>query len=216
MTRPAVHLPEERAYVRDALFGIELLDAVTLGQVGSGVTVEAVGLRAKPIVSASGFFVWLGNDITPLQKVIIDPGVLPYERVELDAAQVPAKTLTKVELPPRADYAFAAGTTGMRGVLIEDRIGKAPVRDARVHLRWLDENSVWRDAPAPVQTGADGSFIAVLRLALGEVPLPDANGALTVRLGAQRGLTVRQSTDMPLPQGRIADPFVFAWDELQP
>jgi hypothetical protein len=224
MTRPEVHLPIEQAYVRDVLFGVELLDAVTLARVSDGVKVVAEGLHGKPIVSASGFFVWLGKDLTPLRKVTIDPGLLPYERVERDPSEL-TLPLTVVELPPRADHPFADGVTGMRGTLIEDRVGRVPVGGAAVHLRWLDENSVWHDAPAPSHTGDGGDFVAVLRLTAQEVPELDANDQLTVRLRARRGAAERESTDLKLPRGHVADPsafppgtnpLLFVWDELQP
>jgi hypothetical protein len=213
----------EEAYVRRADFGIELLDAVTLERVSQGVQVDAVGLQRKPIVNASGLFVWLRETGGPLQKVVIDPLLLPYERVELTPAQM-TPPLTVVELPPRADYPFAAGITGMRGALIEERaVPPVPVRDAAVHLRWLDDNDAWRDAPAVSHTDQHGGFAAALRLAPGDVPKLDAKGALTVRLHARRGTEEKESKDRILPQGRVADPstfpqgasaLVFAWNEL--
>lgn len=215
MTRPLEMRAPEQAYLRDTLFGVELLDAVTLARVSDGVDVVAEGLHGKPIVNASGLFVWLREDLTRLQKVTIDPLLLPYETVEIAPADL-TLPLTVVELPPRADYPFGDGVTGMRGTLIEDRSGRVPVRGAAVHLRWLDENSVWRDAPAPSHTGGGGDFVAALRLKAAEVPLLDSDGALTVRLRARRGADEHESTDLKLQQGRIADPFTFAWDELQP
>jgi hypothetical protein len=216
----------EQAYVRQGLFGIELLDAVTLDRVSRGVTVVAEGLHGKPFRNTSGVFVWLREDFTSLRKVTIDPGVLPYEVVELEPAQIEFP-VTRVELPPRLDYPFAAGITGMRGSLIEERVVPAvPVRDAAVHLRWLDENGVWRDAPTVARTDTrGGDFTAVLRLSPSEVPELDAEDAITVRLRARRDATERESADLKLPQGRIADPsffaqgpdaLIFAWDELQP
>jgi hypothetical protein len=219
----------ESAYTRNVLFAIELLDAVTLERVSQGVEVVADGLQGKPIVNGSGLFVWLQEDLAPLRKITIDPGPLPYESVTLEPAQL-QMPLTSVELPPRVDYAFAAGVTGIRGVLIEERVPSpqrpVPVRDAEVHLRWLDENSVWQDAPVSHTDSPGGDFAAVLRFAPADVPLPD-NGAVTVRLRARRGANERESADLKLPQGRITDPsafaqdpppnpLIFAWDELQP
>jgi hypothetical protein len=224
--------PPERAYLRNVLFAIELLDAVTLDRVSQGVKVVAAGLQGKPIVSASGLFVWLQEDFGRLRKVTIDPGPLPYEKVALAPSELQQKRLKTVELPPRVDYAFAVGVTGMRGVLIEERVPSpqrpVPVRDAEVHLRWLDENSLWQDAPASHTDTRGGDFAAVLRFAPADVPLLDNDGALTVRLRARRGAAnERESADLKLPQGRITDPsafaqdpppnpLIFAWDELQP
>jgi hypothetical protein len=120
-------------------------------------------------------------------------------------------------------YAFATGITGLRGTLIEEKVVPiVPVRDAEVHLRWLDEDGVtWRDAPTISHTNDDGDFVAIVRLAPTDVPRLDA-GALTVRLHAKRNaVSERQSVDLKLLQGRVADPstlndFKFAWDELQP
>jgi len=222
--------PPEPAYLRNVLFAIELLDSVTLERVSQGVEVVADGLQGKPVVNGSGLFVWLEEDLAPLQKITIDPGPLPYESVALAPAQL-QMPLTSVELPPRVDYAFAAGVTGMRGMLIEERVPSpqrpVPVRDAEVHLRWLDENSVWQDGPASHTDSRGGDFAAVLRFAPADVPLLDNDGALTVRLRARRAANERESTDLKLPQGRITDPsafakkpppnpLIFAWDELQP
>lgn len=224
--RPFEAHPPEQAYVRNGLFGIELLDAVTLDRVSRGVKVVAEGLHGKPFTNASGMFVWRNEDFTRLRKVTIDPGVLPYEVVQLELAQIEFP-VTRVELPPRLDYPFAAGITGMRGTLIEERVvPPVPVRDADVHLRWLDDTNMWRDALTVTHTDArGGDFTAILRLSPSDVPELDADEAVTVRLRARRGGAERESADLKLPQGRIADPssfaqgpdaLVFAWDELQP
>ena len=234
MTRPDVHLPLENAYVRKALFGIELLDAVTLERVSAGMTVVAEGLHGKPRVSTSGIFVWLDEDLAPLRKVTIDPGLLPYERVELTRAQLhlpppPPFPLTTVELTPRVNYAFAAGITGLHGVLIEKNVlppeRPVPVGDAEVHLRWLDDLGVWHDAPTISRTNAKGDFVAIARLAPPDVPPLDAASPLTVRLFARRGADERESDiDLELPRGRVADPstfpqgpnsLIFAWEAMK-
>ena len=204
----------EQAYVRDVLVGIELLAAVTLARVSEGVDVVAEGLHGEPIVNGSGLFVWLREDLGRLRKVTIDPGRLPYEKVELEPAQL-TLPLTVVELPPRLDYVFSAGVTGLRGLLVEERTRRVPVGDAEVHLRWLDENGVFRDAPVPSHTDERGGFVAVARLGPADVPHPDA-GALTVRLRARRGIDERGSPDWKLPQGHVAADLSFFWDELQP
>lgn len=231
MSRPfEVRLPLEQAYLRSVLFAVELFDAVTLARVSQGLKLVAHGLQGQPIVNAGGLFVWLKEDMTSLEKITIDPGSLPYEGVELEAGQVKLPPLTTtVELPPRVDYPFAAGVTGLRGVLIEERVTPppppTPVRNAQVRLRWLDEDGVtWRDAPTTSRTNSSGDFVAILRLAPTESPRLDARGALTVRLRASREGVERGSTDLKLPQGHVADPstfapgdaLIFAWDELQP
>ena len=225
MSRP-FEVQLEKAYQRHAMFGIELLDAVTLSRVSQGVKkVIAQGLKGEPIVNASGCFVWLDEEIANLQKVTFDLGVLPYESIELAATDLKLP-LTTIELQPRADYPFAAGTTGIRGTLIETRVipPQVPVAvdDAEVGLLWLDEdNFTWHDAPTISHTNSDGDFVSILRLAPTEVPDLDADRKLTVRLRARRNANERTSSDFKLLQGRVADPstlsaLTFAWDELQP
>lgn len=216
----------EKAYERRALFAIELLDAVTLSRVSQGVKkVVAEGLSGERIMNNSGYFVWLDEDIGKLQKVTFDLGVLPYEPIELAAADV-KRPLTTIELQPRADYPFAAGITGIRGTLIEERVISpqvpVPVEKAEVRLRWLDDDNVtWRDAPTKSLTNSNGDFVSILRLAPTEVPDLDADRKFTVRLRARRNANQRTSSDLKLLQGRVTDPstlsaLTFAWDELQP
>src|SRR6266404_4505997 len=201
MSRPFdVRLPLELAYQRLVLFAIELLDAVTLSRITNGVKVVADGLEGKPTVNASGLFVWLKEDLANLRKISIDPGQLPYESLELTAAEV-TTPLTTVQLQPRADYAFAAGVSGLRGSLIEDRTSTpvVPVSDADVHLRWLDDNGVWQDAPTISHTDKKrGDFVSIVRLNPTEVPDIDLGGNVTVRLHARRGSNERTSADFKL------------------
>lgn len=213
MTHPLELAAPEQAYVRNALFGIELLDAVTLARVSEGVKVVAEGLQGKPFVNGSGVFVWL-EDAGRLQKITIDPGLLPYEKAELDPSQVEERKVNPLELQPTTGYVFPAGIAVIRGLLVEERVRRVPVRDAEIHLRWLDLHGVFHDAPAAPHTDDKGGFAAVLRLAATDTPDLD-HGALTVRLRARRGTDERQSLDLKLPQGRVAD-LTFFWDELLP
>lgn len=227
MSRPfAVKLPLENAYGRRSLFAIELLDAVTLERVSNGVKVTAAGLQGKPVVNAGGVFVWLQEDIAPLQKVTIDPGALPYEKIERQPAELTLppdpRPLTTIELSPRVDYPFAPGVTGLRGTLIEEQaVPPVPVQNAQVSLRWLDDDDVtWRDAPTISHTNSTGDFVSILRFAPTEKPKLD-NGSVTVRLRVRRNGNERSSADFILLQGRVTDPstldpLTFAWDELQP
>jgi hypothetical protein len=227
MSRPfEIKLPLEEAYSRKSLFAIELLDAVTMSRVSQGVKITADGLQGKPVINAGGVFVWLQEDIAPLQKVSIDPGTLPYEKIELEPADLTLppdpRPLTIVELPPRVDYVFAPGVTGLRGTLIEERVvPPEPVQNAEVRLRWLDDDDVtWRDAPTISHTNSRGDFVSILRFAPTEKPNLD-NGFVTVRLQVRRDGNDRSSADFKLLQGRVTDPstldpLTFAWDELQP
>lgn len=231
MSRAFLVSPPERAFTRRGLFALELLDPVTLSRVTDGVRVAAEGLRTPtPSVNSSGLFVWLDEDVTTLVKVSIDPGTQPFDRVDLlpaDLTLPPATApVTTIELPPRLDYPFTAGTTAARGTLIDARVLPPqipiPVADADMRLAWLDDDGVtWHVAPTRSRTNARGDVVVVLRLAPNETPLVDATGALTVRVIARRDGAERRSGDFPLPQGRVADPstlntLIFAWDELQP
>lgn len=227
MSRPfEIKLPVEDAYRRRSLFAIELLDGVTLERVSQGVKVTATGLQNKPIVNYGGVFVWMQEDITPLEKVTIDPGTLPFEKIELvpgDLTLPPdPRPLTTIELPPRVDYAFAPGVTGLRGTLIEERVvPPVPVLNAEMRLRWLEDDDVtWHDAPTISHTNSRGDFVSILRFAPTEKPKLD-NGSVTVRLLVRRNGNERSSADFKLLQGRVTDPstldpLTFAWDELQP
>lgn len=219
MSRPfEVHLPLEKAYRRNVLFAVEVLDAVTLARISQGLKVVAEGLQGKPIVNASGLFVWLEEDIEPLRKITIDPGMLPHESAERTKGQLQLP-MTTIELPPRLDYPFAPGITGLRGTLIEERaIPPVPVADAEVRLHWLDDDgTTWHNAPTASHANPNGDFAVIVRLAPADVPRLDADGALTVRLHAQRAGQNERRTANFLLKGRVADaPSPFAWDELQP
>lgn len=226
MSRPFEVRIWETAYQRKVLFALELVDAVTLSRVSDGVKVVADGLRGKPIVNTGGLFVWLKEDLGALRKISIDPGTLPYQKVErrVDQLTLPPHPLpvTTVELPPRADYVFATGVTGLRATLVEEPPPpRTPVEKAEVNLRWLDDDGVtWREAPTTSETSKDGGFVAIVRLAPSDVPRVDAGG-LTVRLRARRGTNERLSVDLKLPQGHVADPsipnpLIFVWEDMQP
>ena len=222
----------ENAYERKVLFALELLDAVTLTRVSQGIKkVVGEGLKYdRPIVSKSGYFVWLEQDMTPLTKITLDLGLLPYESLEIPASEIqlpppPDPPLVTFQLQPRLDYLFSAGQTGIRGTLIETRVVPpqvpTPVVGAEVSLRWLDDDNVtWRDSPTVSRTNSAGDFVSILRFDPDDVPDIDPDRKLTVRLRVRR-TTERTSANLKLPQGRIADPQImseltFAWDELTP
>ena len=220
MSRPFdIYEPPELAYHRRVLFAIEVLDAVTLERVTQGLKVKALGLKGLPIVNAGGLFVWLSEDLNALQNVTIEPGVLPFESVEIPAAQLKIP-LSIVELSPRSAYPFPPGLTAIRGALIEERVAPPappqPVQDAGVRLMWLDDDgTTWHDSPVRSHTGAQGDFATILRFAPDEVPRLSADGALTVRLHARRaGQSELKTAAFTLPQGRVTDK-TYAWNELQ-
>jgi hypothetical protein len=223
-----VQTPPEQAYVRNVLFAVELLDAVTLQRVSQGVEVTAQGLQGKPIVNSSGFFVWLSEDFTQLQELVVEPGRLPYNSVSRTPANV-QRPLTSIELSPRPDYPFPSGTTGLLGTLIEERLpdpqDPAPVADAEVHLEWVDDLGVVQQAPTISRTNENGDFAVFIRFSPTDVPQLDPNkGTLTARLRAKRDSAgERLSADLQLVPGYVAEPatfpqgrdaLIFAWDEL--
>jgi len=222
-----VQTPPEQAYVRNVLFAVELLDAVTLQRVSQGVAVTAQGLQGKPIVNSSGFFVWLSEDFAQLQTLFVDPGRLPYEPASRTPANV-QRPLTSIELSPRPDYPFPSGTTGVLGTLIEQRLlepqDRTPVSDAEVHLEWVDDLGAVQQAPTISHTNENGDFAVFIRFSPTDVPQLDKNGALTARLRAKRDSAgERLSADLQLVPGYVAEPatfpqgkdaLIFAWDEL--
>lgn len=226
MSRPFdVHLPLEQAYLREAMFVVELLDSVTLERVSQGVTITAVGLASTPIVNSSGLFVWLRQPTTNFQKLIIDPGTRPFERMEIPAALVQLLLPTvepkrnTVELKPLANYPFTPGITAIRGSLYEKKVpvGKTPepIPGATIRLEWLHEDTVtWISSPAATVTNANGDFILILRLAPVEVPSVDTQGNMSIRLFAKRGTGGEKHCEFQLPHGRVKEE-TYAWDELQ-
>lgn len=212
-----VRLPFERAYLREAMLAVELLDPVTLERVSQGITVTAAGLVGTPIVNFGGLFVWLRQSTAHFQKLVIAPGTWPYEPMEIPAAQV-QRPLHTVELKVLANYPFTPGTTAIRGALYEKKVpaGQAPqpVAGAAVRLAWLHEDKLtWIAAPATAVTNARGEFTALLRLAPKDVPALDAQGKMSVRLFAKRAAGGEKHQQFQLPHGRVADA-AYAWDEL--
>lgn len=224
-----VRLPLDRAYTREAMLAVELLDSVTLERVSQGIEVMAKGLNGKPIVNGGGLFVWLNEDATKFEKLSIEPRTAPFERVEIPAAQV-ARPLHRVELKPLASYPFSPGITAIRGSLYEKRVplGKTPqpIAGATISIEWLDDDgATWHPWQAPTVTNAAGDFTSILRLARGRAPQAnqpprpdqdprlDAQGSMTIRLSAKRAAGPQKQKNFQLPQGRVADG-TYAWDEL--
>jgi hypothetical protein len=209
---------------RNVLFAVELLDAVTLERVNQGITVDAQGLRRKPVCNSRGLFVWIKQtpqeDTTALRSLAIDTGELPYQSATLDSSQVQAPPQpTTILLAPRVNYPFQAGVTGLRGTLIESNFGaRRPVLDGIVRLQWIDHSNNWIDSPPVSKTETDkGDFVAILRFLPNAKPDLNADGTIQVRLQADRPTAIpRYSTPFKLTPGRLSAPVSFAWDELNP
>jgi hypothetical protein len=213
----------ETSRQRNVLFAVELLDAVTLERVNQGITVDAQGLRRKPVSNSGGLFVWIKQtpqeDTTALRSLAIDTGELPYQSATLDSSQVQAPQLTTITLAPRVNYPFQAGVTGLRGTLIESNFGaRRPVLDGSVRLQWIDHTSNWIDSPPVSKTETDkGDFVAILRFLPNAKPDLNADGTIQVRLQADRPTAItRYSAPFNLTPGRLSAPVPFAWDELNP
>ena len=218
--RNPYQIPLKLAYTRDVMFAVELVDSVTLQRLSRNIQVDAEGLTRAPILNSSDIFVWLKEDFDQLKRLLIKPGMRPYEPVELEPNQI-SRPLTKISLAPRADYLFPSGITGLRGRLIESRFGTpTPVSDANVLLQWKGEDGVWRNGKTLTRTVPNsGDFVSFLRF--GPMDEPEtATSMITVRLQAKRSFSNRRSDSFQLHSGRITNPstenqLVFAWDDLQ-
>jgi hypothetical protein len=235
-------LSPETAYVRKVLFALEVLDGVTLTRISRGLEVNAIGLVGKPIVNASGLFVWLPEGNRVPQGIEIDPRGLPYMPASRPAATtvVPVPPLPDLtppffteQLAPRGDYAFPAGVMGLRARLVQARNANppAPLAGASVWLRWVDDHqaanvTTWMDAPLRTTTDRNGDFVAVLRLAPSQLARPSDGTPVRARLRADNAGVVHESADFTLATGRItaaafeqpplpAFTRPFAWDEFQ-
>lgn len=207
------------AYVRKMAFAAEIVDAVTLEPVRSGIKVSARGLLRQPFVNGSGIYVWLAEGSARPTEIVVETGDSPYEPTT-QAVPPPPRADVRIALAPRRGYALGDGVTALRGTLIERRIGpRTPVPNAQVWLRWIDSapnTTPLVDVQPRSSTGAGGDFAVFLRLAPDQTAGLDANGSLRVRLGARFRNTTRTSEEFALPQGRVFDrsePFV--WNEFQ-
>jgi hypothetical protein len=228
MARPfEVYEPLERpwtnkdGWTRKGMLAIEVLDAVTLRRVNQGITVEAKGVRSRPIVNHGGLFVWRGENLTGFAGVVIDPGVLPFAGVDLAQADV-TLPLHTVALQPRANYVFAPGTTAIRGSLIETAVplGVEPtvIPGASIRLAWLDDDgTTWHAPPQRFITDVRGEFAAFIPFVPADLPQLDAGGNLKLRLFANRTPAVlpvvEKFAEFLHPQGRVRNA-IHAWDQL--
>jgi hypothetical protein len=229
MARPfELYEPLERAWsnkdgwTRKGVLAVEVLDAVTLQRISSGITVTAKGLRSAAIVNHGGLFTWRGTDLAGFAGVVVDPGLRPFTGVDLAAADV-VLPLHTVALQPRANYAFAPGTTAIRGTLLEtvppQGVAPTPIINASIRLEWLDDGgTTWHAPPQRFITDADGEFVAFIPFVSVDQPQLAADGTLQLRLFAQRmgvlSLPVERSIAFAHPQGRTVDA-IYAWDQMQ-
>ena len=216
-----VHEPLERVWTRKATLAIEVLDAVTLQRMSQGITVEARGLRTAPVLNHGGLFVWRGGDLAGFAGVVVDPGMLPFARTDLAQADV-TLPLHTVALLPLANYAFAPGTTAIRGSLIETvplpGVAPTPIANAAIRLEWLDDDgTTWHQPPQRFTTDARGEFAAFVPFVPADLPQLGASGNLTLKLIANRAPPGQPANEKSIqfahPQGRVTDA-IHAWDQL--
>lgn len=219
--RFATHLPPETSLTREVRLAVEVLDPVTCERIRDGLNVQVRGMLGKPILNASGMFVWTREPGREPIEVQIDPGDLPFAGRTQPAPAAPSNFLS-VTLSPTTAYAFSTGIPGIRCRLVELRLDDParPVVGATVWLQWIDDSSgteTWVDSPVRAATDGNGEFAVIARLGSSQAPLADAQGNLRVRVAAIRGGATRRSPERSIPPGRVADMRVaFAWDEFLP
>lgn len=216
-----IHRPPETAYVRNVLIGVEVIDAISLARVTDGLTVEAKGLVGKPIVNFGGCFVWLKEGDRRPEKIVVDPGHLPYQKAEVAILLPPPyREPIAVELQPGRHYPFAPGTTGLRSTLYESPDDREPykaVPDTDVWLRWLGPDDNWTDSPVSTRTDSNGDFVAILRLpplAPADFPHPPSSAPISVRLCANFAEGTRMSDAREVALGRVTDAAPFQKDKF--
>jgi hypothetical protein len=207
------------AYVRRMAFAAEIIDAVTLEPVRSGIGVTARGLSNKPFVNGSGMYVWLAEGNARPSAIVVDTGDSPYEPTTQAVPPAPALSM-RIALAPRPGYALADGVTALRGTLIERRVGpRTPIAGAQVWLRWIDttpSTPALVDVTPRSSTRSGGDFAVFVHLAPDQTAGLDTNGSLRVRLGARFRSTTRTSEEFALLQGRVFERSApFVWNEFQ-
>ena len=126
MLAASSHLPLEAAYMREALFAVELLDAVTLERVSRGVEVIADGLRRQADRQCQRLLRLARGGRRAAAGCHRSTRDAAFQREhQRRTAGTAATAARRVELAPRFDYPFAPGVTGLRGTLIESCPGHA-------------------------------------------------------------------------------------------
>lgn len=230
---------------RRILFAVALVDPISGALVSEGMRVRADGLVGKPIVNASGHFVWLAEGTARPNAVIVTPGNRPFEPEARNVAPIPdppgedplqpaipidqtARRL-RILLRPTPAYPFPDGITVLHGRLQETAAANAPrVADAAVEPQWNDLLLNWNSSIAAGATTASGEFRAALLLpanARADGGPQQINVRLVFTRGAVRratpealvtpGTTLLAPGSIPPPPG-TPDFGVLAWDQLMP
>lgn len=214
-SRFAVSLPLEIGFTRRVLVAAEIVDGVTLRPVTTGIKVTATGLRSRPVVNFSGFYVWLEEGGREAQEIVVDAEGTEYQSARASPLLPPDHA--RIQLPPAYGYRFPPGATALRGTLRASLYGSPdPIGGALVRLQWSGDSG-WIDAPLASRSAASGDFAVPLRLASTAEPRLLANGSLAVRLRVERDGVSRTSDEIPLRQGSVsALSAPFIWDDLTP
>ncbi len=212
----------ETAWTRRVAYAIQVLDAVTLEPVTHKVQLRARGLRAKPVINASRYAVWLAEENRTIGTVEIKPppGSGLLEVTIPPPAPATTGTPEPILLAPAHDYPFPPGVTALRGTLkVSATAGADPVVGAEIWLQWLDEGHFpprWTDSTVRSRTNADGDFAVLFRLASGH-SAEMQDGKFQARIaathaGASRSMGIAALT--PGLAAAAASP--FAWNEFTP
>jgi hypothetical protein len=230
---------------RRVLFAVALVDPITGALVSEGMRVDADGLIGKPIVNASGHFVWLAEGAARPNAVTVTPEDRRFEPEARNVAPIPDppaedplqpaipidQTLRRLRilLRPTPAYPFPDGATVLHGRLQETAAAKAPrVAGAAVEPQWKDLGANWNASVATGVTTTNGEFRAALLLP----PAAQADGGpqqITARVVFTRGALRRATPEalvtpgtssiapgsIPPPPG-TPDFGVLAWDQLVP
>jgi hypothetical protein len=209
---------------RDVAVALELLDPVTGLVVSHGVAPKLADRSSKPIVSASGRFVWIGDAEQWPPSVDVEIRRAPYLPIvdhDLTAKRPPTwpvvkphERLIQLTLTPTPDYQFSDGVTALQGWLFEND-PPVPIADAEVWFEWAARGTgAWQPMAADLRrrTDAAGRFSLFTRIPKTPLTRPDVVGGLVkIRVGVKRDMLTKFSDDSfqflpsPAAAGRIPD-----------
>lgn len=226
---------EARYLPRRPQFALELIDPFTGERVHAGITATALDadereIERRPVVNASGQFVWIlplrMPPLPPAQAptvalpwaIRIDSGKTPFQPATIVLPDpLPASLLVSRPLQPSRAYPAPAGVTAVSGVLRETIDGALkPVSDAILRLTFDDDP----DPVGAIRLGdgasdEDGEFIVATHA---RVPASAAIGGgrpqgrlLVARAGAQRWVDCAVTAGRLRPLAAPLD-----WTQLQP
>lgn len=137
-------------------------------RVSAGPTVSIAGVEAAPVVNPDGYLLYFETDL-PRDGGDVDirvDGGRRYldESVTTNPATLDAQhPVVSVELHPAPGYRFPAGTTLVRGLVVDDRDGQVET-DVALRLFGLAGVSVSLDGvDRSVETTADGEFVLFVK-----------------------------------------------------